>query len=134
MQVTNVWETVDKNKDDAKARGFMMVGMEDDLMLVLNFHEPGYKIEFHRHCDTTQSYLVLKGAITVRTRLSVDSPVQERRLAAGDCVMIHQDEFYELENETSDPVILYQAKRPAPLIQLVGGEPMDANKYFGVEA
>ena len=134
MQVTNVWKLVDENKDNPRVRPYMVVSQEEDLLLVVNSHEPGYKIKFHHHCHqdagTSQSYLVLKGQLTVRTRMDVHAPVQNRTLHAGDVVAIKPGEYYELENEGVEPVILYQAKRPAPLVQFLGRDPVDVKTHF----
>ena len=133
MDITNVWNVVDQNKDNPRTRNFIMMAKQSDLMLVINCHEPGYKAEFHHHCGTSQSYLVLKGGITVRARMSADAPPQERRLKAGDCVLFKVGEYYELETEENEPVVLYQAKHPGTDIQLLGREPVSEAKFFGVE-
>lgn len=136
MNTTNVWKMIDDCQNNQRRLGFMPIIKADDLLLVINQHPPGYKIKFHQHCTdpqtgTTQSYLVLRGKLTVRMKTELDGPVQECQIAEGDIVTINAGEFYELENESNESVTVYQAKRPADWVQFLGKEPIEASKHFG---
>jgi mannose-6-phosphate isomerase-like protein (cupin superfamily) len=130
-KVTNVWKTVEEHRKGPKPRRFMRVAQEDDLMVALNYYEPGYKNEFHYHEGTSQSFLVLKGRLTIRT-MDDSQDVVEHHLDEGDCVMIADSEYYQLHNETDAPLVLYQAKQPADRIVIFGKGPADQKAYFGV--
>jgi mannose-6-phosphate isomerase-like protein (cupin superfamily) len=130
MQVTNVWKTVEENKNNPRTKAFMSIAREEDLMLALNYYDPGYKNKFHHHWGTSQSFLVLKGVLTLRTRKTADAAAEERTLEAGDCAVMVVGEYYQLANEGSEPLVLYQAKRPTNKIQILGHEPVDETTYF----
>ena len=130
-QVTNLWKTIEEQRAQAKPRRFMRVARTDDLMVALNCYEPGYKNEFHQHVGTSQSFLVLKGRLTIRTLDPKDESVTEHSLGEGECVMIAGGEYYQLDNQADQPLVLYQAKQPADLVQIWGQEPVNARAHFG---
>ena len=129
--VTNVWNVLNAHRQEPGARAFLRVGQESDLMLALNYYEPGYEGPFHHHCGTSQSYLVLQGEMTLRTRYDESEPAEEHRLGSGDCALIATGEYYQLANEGDAPMVLYQAKQPTDKVQLLGHEPVNAREHFG---
>ncbi len=130
--VKNVWNALDAHRQSPDARPFLRVGQEADLMLALNYYEPGYKGPFHHHWGTSQSYLVLRGELTLRTRPDAIETAEEHRLGEGDCALIATGEYYQLANESDAPMVLDQAKQPTDQLQLLGQEPVNAKEYFGV--
>lgn len=130
-KVNNVWDVIETSRNGTKHRPFMRVAREDDLMIALNYYEPGYKNQFHNHTGTSQSFLVLKGELTLRTRAKIDAPTEEHRLKEGECCVMATGEYYQLENETQQPLVLYQAKQPTDLVQIHGQEPVNAREHFG---
>jgi mannose-6-phosphate isomerase-like protein (cupin superfamily) len=129
--VSNLWEIIDKNRAGAKPRPFIRVAQEPDLMIALNYYEPGYKNQFHHHWGTSQSFLVMKGRLTLRTRKGEDAALEVHHLDEGECAVMAAGEYYQLENETDKPLVLYQAKQPTDKLQLLGREPVNAREYFG---
>src|SRR6516225_2742049 len=99
-------------------------------MLALNDYEPGYVNKFHHHWGTSQSFLVLQGVLTLRTRKTAEAPIEERKLEVGDCGVMGVGEYYQLANEGDGPLVLYQAKKPTDKIQILGHEPVDELNYF----
>ena len=130
-KVNNIWAVIEANRGSEKPRAFMRVAQEADLMIALNYYEPGYKNQFHHHWGTSQSFLVMKGELTLRTRKNADAPVEEHRLKEGECAVMERGEYYQLENATSEPLVLYQAKQPTDKLQLLGKEPVNAREHFG---
>jgi mannose-6-phosphate isomerase-like protein (cupin superfamily) len=126
-KISNIWSKMEENKN----RPFTRVAQEGDLMIALNYYQPGYKNQFHHHYGTSQSFLVMKGELTLRTRKTVDAPVEVNKVKEGECCVMAQGEYYQLENETSGPLVLYQAKQPTDKLQLLGKEPVNAREYFG---
>ena len=131
VSINNIWQTIDDHQGQPNPRNFMRVAQESDLMLALNYYRPGYKNEFHHHFGTSQSFLVMKGELTLRTMNGTDQPAKEDTLGEGDCALIATGEDYQLENATDEPLVLYQAKQPTDRIQILGHEPVNAKAHFG---
>jgi mannose-6-phosphate isomerase-like protein (cupin superfamily) len=130
-KVNNVWRAIDDHRKAGKSGAFVRVAQESDLMIALNYYQPGYKNQFHHHNGTSQSFLVLKGELTLRTRPGVDAPIAEHKVKEGECAVMAMGEYYQLENETQEPLVLYQAKQPTDLVQIHGKDPVNAREHFG---
>lgn len=129
-EVISISRIVDEKRQETKPRAFQRMAQQEDLMLALNYFQPGYHNEFHHHYGTSQSFLVLKGELTLRTRKDVGAPIEEFKLKEGDCCMMAVGEYYQLANEGTEPLVLYQAKRPAKQVQIYGHEPRGQSEYF----
>ena len=125
--VSNIWARI----EETGRKPFARVAQERDLMIALNYYEPGYKNQFHHHWGTSQSFLVMKGELTLRTRKDANAPVEVHKVKEGECCVMAQGEYYQLENEGSGPLVLYQAKQPTDKLQILGKEPVNAREYFG---
>ncbi len=123
----NVWESI----DHTSARKRVLLAKEPDLMAALNCYQPGAQNEFHYHEGTSQSFLVLQGTCTVRTMK--DGKITEHTLNSGDCVLIPGGEYYQMHNQTEEPVVLYQVKKPAGRIVVHGKGLVDNKEYFTKE-
>jgi mannose-6-phosphate isomerase-like protein (cupin superfamily) len=130
-KVNNVWRAIEEHQKKGKSGAYVPVARESDLLIALNNYKPGYKNEFHHHNGTSQSFLVLKGELTLRTRPGVNEPVTEYKVKEGECAMMSVGEYYQLENATSEPLVLYQAKQPTDLVQIHGKDPVNAREHFG---
>lgn len=130
-KVNNVWRAIEDHQKKGKSGAYVPVARESDLLIALNHYKPGYKNEFHHHNGTSQSFLVLKGELTLRTRPGVDQPVTVHKVKEGECAVMAMGEYYQLENETGEPLVLYQAKQPTDLVQIHGKEPVNAREHFG---
>lgn len=130
-KVNNVWRAIDDHHKAGKSGAFVRVAQESDLMIALNYYKPGYKNQFHHHNGTSQSFLVLKGELTLRTRAGVDAPIDEHKVKEGECAVMATGEYYQLENETQAPLVLYQAKQPTDYVQILGKDPVNAREHFG---
>jgi mannose-6-phosphate isomerase-like protein (cupin superfamily) len=128
-QVTRIWEAVDINKPD-RPRQRKLLSAQEDLLIALNLYEPGARNEFHYHKGTSQSFLCMKGTLTLRTKDSEDGEVTEHKLNAGDCALIPGNQYYQLHNETDDTVLLYQVKKPGDQIVIAGKGQMSNRDYF----
>jgi len=126
-KINNVWNLI----EESGKKPFIRVGKERDLMIALNYYEPGYKNQFHHHWGTSQSFLVMRGELTLRTRKNTQAPVEEFVLKEGECCIMEMGEYYQLENASSGPLVLYQAKQPTDKFQLLGKDPVDAREQFG---
>lgn len=125
-KINNIWKLFEAKKT------YTRVSSEGDLLVALNYYKPGYKNQFHNHTGTSQSFLVLKGELTLRTRKAIDAPVEENVLHEGECCMMATGEYYQLENSSpSEPLLLYQAKQPTDMVQIYGKEPVNSREYFG---
>lgn len=127
-KVCNVWQAIEAAA--GLSGSYIPIGREKDLLLALNRYEPGSKNEFHHHVGTSQSFLVLKGELTIRTK-DGENPIEVHQLKDGDCVLVKNGEYYQLENESSEPLFLYQAKQPTDMLQILGREPVQAREHFG---
>jgi len=128
--VVRISALIDEKSKEAKPRAFQRMARQDDLMLALNYFQPGYHNEFHHHFGTSQSFLVIKGELTLRTRKDIGAPIEEFKLKEGDCCMMSVGEYYQLANEAAEPLVLYQAKRPTRQVQVYGQEPRGEHEYF----
>ena len=130
-KVSNVWNAIENHEKAGKSGAYVPVARESDLLIALNNYKPGYKNEFHHHNGTSQSFLVLKGELTLRTRSAVNAPVTEHKVKEGECAVMAKGEYYQLENETSEQLVLYQAKQPTDMVQIHGKDPVNAREHFG---
>jgi len=130
-KINSIWHALEEYQKKGKSGAYVPIARESDLLIALNNYKPGYKNEFHHHNGTSQSFLVLKGELTLRTRLGVDQPVTEYKVKEGECAVMAMGEYYQLENATTEPLVLYQAKQPTDLVQLHGKEPVNAREHFG---
>ncbi|MFQ5681925.1 MAG: cupin domain-containing protein [Candidatus Binatia bacterium] len=124
---TNVWNSTEFSRH----RRRVLLAKEPDLMIALNCYQPGAQNELHYHEGTSQSFLVLKGACTVRTMK--DGVLSEHTCSQGDSILIPGGEYYQMHNETDEPVVLYQVKKPADRIVVYGKEKMSNKDYFTKE-
>lgn len=129
--INDIWTLVDKAASGESPRAYTRVASQPDLLLAMNYYPPGYRNQFHRHSGTSQSFLVMKGELTLRTRKDAASDPEVHRLKEGSCCMISTDEFYQLENESDGPLVLYQAKQPTDMLEILGKAPVKAREYFG---
>lgn len=109
--VSNISASVDLGNLE-KPRDRVLLSQEKDLQIQLNTYGPGVGNEFHRHPGVSHAYLVVNGAVTLRTMETETSPVVECVLAEGDCVMLAPDEYYQIYNHTDAPALMYQVQKP----------------------
>ena len=65
VQIAHVWDKAAFTKPRNMVR---LAEQEGDIRLALNCYSPGDKNEMHYHVGTGQSFLVLKGPVTLRSR------------------------------------------------------------------
>jgi len=70
--VTRIFDSIDMQNPD-RPRQRKLLSKEDDLLIALNLYSPGGRNEFHYHKGTSQSFLCLKGKLTVRTKETEDA-------------------------------------------------------------
>ncbi len=127
--VMKISDNVDlENLDRPRER--ILLSKEKDLLIALNVYQPGANNEFHFHAGSSQSFLVLQGALTVRTMESDDSPVVESVLGEGECVLVANGEYYQLYNHTDAPALMYQVKHPGDRIVVLGKGALNNRDYF----
>jgi quercetin dioxygenase-like cupin family protein len=110
VQISNVWEKV--NFDRPRNR-IVLAEEEGDIRQALNCYSPGDMNEMHYHVGSGQSFLVLKGPVTMRHRHK-DQPKEENQevtLNEGDCILIPADVYYQMLCSSDDTAVLYQVKQ-----------------------
>jgi mannose-6-phosphate isomerase-like protein (cupin superfamily) len=130
VQIAHVW---DKAAFDKPRNMVRLAEQEGDIRLALNCYSPGDKNEMHYHVGTGQSFLVLKGPVTMRSRYKDEpkSADREYTLNEGDCILIPADVYYQMENPGPHQAILYQVKQmDAGEISVEGKGTMKASEYF----
>ncbi len=127
--VSKIWDAVDIDHPD-RPRQRKLLSKEQDLMIALNLYTPGARNEFHYHKGSSQSFLCMKGKLTVRTKDSEDGPVETHYLTEGDCALIPGNQYYQLHNESDTPALLYQVKRPGDQIVVAGRGQISNKDYF----
>lgn len=127
--VTKIWDAVDLNNPD-RPRERKLLFKEADLMIALNAYAPGARNEFHYHKGSSQSFLCVKGKLTVRTKDSEDAEPTTHYLTEGMCVLIPGNQYYQLHNESDQPTLLYQVKRPGDEIVVAGRGALKNRDYF----
>lgn len=128
-QVSNVFESVDLENPD-RPRRRKLLSAQEDLIIACNIYRPGARNEFHYHKGTSQSFLVLKGTLTLRTKDSEDGEATEYKLPEGSCALIPGNQYYQLHNETDETCLLYQVKKPGDQIVIAGKGQMSNKEYF----
>lgn len=131
-QVRRIWDALGVEEPE-RPRQRKLLSKEQDLTIALNLYSPGARNEFHYHKGTSQSFLCVKGRLTVRTRDSEDGPVETHHLTEGDCVLIPGNQYYQLHNEGDAPALLYQVKRPGDEIVVAGKGALRNRDYFTAE-
>ncbi|MEE8515067.1 MAG: cupin domain-containing protein [Alphaproteobacteria bacterium] len=109
--ISKISESVDLGNLE-KPRERFLLSREKDLQIQLNTYGPGVGNDFHCHVGLSHAYLVVNGAVTMRTMETDTSPVVEYVLTEGDCVMLSPDEYYQIYNHTDAPALMYQVKAP----------------------
>jgi mannose-6-phosphate isomerase-like protein (cupin superfamily) len=128
-QVSTIWDAIDlQNLDSPRQR--RLLHEVDDLMIALNAYSPGARNEFHYHKGSSQSFLCIKGELTVRTKDSEDAEPVVHHLAEGMCVLIPGNQYYQLHNESDQPALLYQVKKPGDQIVVAGRGELRNSDYF----
>lgn len=127
--VTKIFDKVDlANKERPRER--VLLSKESDLMIALNVYQPGSRNEFHYHKGTSQSFLCVKGTLTIRTKESEDAEPVAHTLTEGMCVLVPANQYYQLDNESDAPVMLYQVKKPGDEIVVAGKGKISNSDYF----
>ncbi len=127
--VTRIFDKIDIDHPE-KPRERKLLFKESDLMIALNHYAPGARNEFHYHKGSSQSFLCVKGKLTVRTKDSEDAEPATHYLTEGMCVLIPGNQFYQLHNESELPALLYQVKRPGDQIVVAGKGQLTNSDYF----
>jgi mannose-6-phosphate isomerase-like protein (cupin superfamily) len=131
-EVTKIYDKIDLNNPD-KPRARKLLFKSDDLMIALNHYAPGARNEFHYHKGSSQSFLCVKGKLTVRTKDNEDADPVIHQLTEGMCVLIPGNQYYQLHNESDQPALLYQVKKPGDQIVVAGKGQLSNRDYFTKE-
>lgn len=130
--VSRIYEAIGDG-DPALPRQRKLLSKEQDLMIALNHYKPGARNEFHYHKGTSQSFLCVKGCLTLETKDTEDGPVETHYLVEGDCALIPGNQYYRLHNESDGPALLYQVKKPGDEIMVAGRGAIRNSDYFTSE-
>jgi mannose-6-phosphate isomerase-like protein (cupin superfamily) len=131
-QVTRIFDQIDL-ENPTKPRDRKLLSKEADLMIALNHYAPSARNEFHYHMGSSQSFLCVKGKLTLRTKDSEDAEPSTHYLTEGMCVLIPGNQYYQLHNESDQPALLYQVKRPGDQIVVAGKGQLSNRDYFTKE-
>ncbi|MDX1483395.1 MAG: cupin domain-containing protein [Alphaproteobacteria bacterium] len=127
--ITRVFDALDQHRQD-RPRERKLMAAQEDLIIACNVYEPGARNEFHYHKGTSQSFLVMQGTLTLRTKDEEDGPVEEHHLSQGDAALIPGNQYYQLHNETDGICLLYQVKKPGDQIVVAGKGQLSNKDYF----
>jgi mannose-6-phosphate isomerase-like protein (cupin superfamily) len=128
-QVTKIFDQIDLDNPE-KPRERKLLSKVGDLMIALNHYAPGARNEFHYHKGSSQSFLCVKGKLTVRTKDSEEQEPTTHYLSEGMCVLIPGNQYYQLHNESEQPALLYQVKKPGDQIVVAGKGQITNSDYF----
>ncbi len=127
-QISRVFDALEG--EPGRPRERKLLSAQEDLIIACNVYQPGARNEFHYHKGTSQSFLVMKGNLTLRTKDEEDGEATEYKLAEGDCALIPGNQYYQLHNETDGVCLLYQVKKPGDQIVVAGKGQISNNDYF----
>jgi len=127
--VTKIYDAIDLQNPE-RPRERKLLSKVDDLMIALNLYAPGARNEFHYHKGSSQSFLCVKGNLTVRTKDSEDAEPVTHHLTEGMCVLVPGNQYYQLHNEGDVPALLYQVKKPGDQIVVAGRGQISNRDYF----
>lgn len=128
-QISRVFDALEGGKAD-RPRERKLLSAQEDLLIACNIYQPGARNEFHYHKGTSQSFLVMKGTLTLRTKSSEDAEPEVHHLSEGECALIPGNQYYQLHNETDGVCLLYQVKKPGDQIVVAGRGQMSNRDYF----
>lgn len=130
--ITKIWDVIDIDHPE-KPRMRKQLAKVDDLLIALNHYAPGARNEFHYHKGSSQSFLCVKGKLTVRTKDNEDAEPVVHHLTEGMCALIPGNQYYQLHNESDQPALLYQVKKPGDQIVVAGKGQISNRDYFTKE-
>ncbi|TDI63995.1 MAG: cupin domain-containing protein [Alphaproteobacteria bacterium] len=126
--ISRVYDILDDEVKRPRER--KLLSAQEDLIIACNVYQPGARNEFHYHKGTSQSFLVMKGTLTLRTMSEEGGEVEEYQLEEGQCALIPGGQYYQLHNETDDVCLLYQVKKPGDQIVILGKGQLTNKDYF----
>ncbi|MFT5539693.1 MAG: mannose-6-phosphate isomerase-like protein (cupin superfamily) [Alphaproteobacteria bacterium] len=127
--VSKIFDSIDLSNPE-KPRQRKLLSKEGDLMIALNHYAPGARNEFHYHKGSSQSFLCVKGQLTVRTKDDENAEPEVHQLSEGMCALIPGGQYYQLHNESDAPALLYQVKKPGDQIVVAGRGQLSNKDYF----
>ncbi len=127
-QISRVFDALEG--EPGRPRERKLLSAQEDLIIACNVYQPGARNEFHYHKGTSQSFLVMKGNLTLRTKDEEDGEATEHQLAEGDCALIPGNQYYQLHNESDGVCLLYQVKKPGDQIVVAGKGQITNKDYF----
>jgi len=128
-QISRVFDALEDGSPD-RPRQRKLLSAQEDLIIACNVYQPGARNEFHYHKGTSQSFLVMKGTLTLRTKSDENAEPEEHHLSEGECALIPGNQYYQLHNETDGVCLLYQVKKPGDQIVIAGKGQMSNKDYF----
>jgi mannose-6-phosphate isomerase-like protein (cupin superfamily) len=128
--VSKIYDAIDLKEGPERPRQRKLLSKEEDLLIALNHYAPGARNEFHYHKGTSQSFLCVKGKLTVRTKDTEDAEPEIHHLTEGMCVLVPGGQYYQLHNESDQPALLYQVKKPGDQIVVAGRGQLSNRDYF----
>lgn len=127
--VSKIYDAVEFGNPE-RPRQRKLLSKEEDLLIALNHYAPGARNEFHYHKGTSQSFLCVKGKLTVRTKDKEDDEPTVHHLSEGMCVLVPGGQYYQLHNESDQAALLYQVKKPGDVIVVAGRGQLNNRDYF----
>jgi mannose-6-phosphate isomerase-like protein (cupin superfamily) len=127
-QISRVFDALEG--EPGRPRERKLLSAQEDLIIACNVYQPGARNEFHYHKGTSQSFLVMQGTLTLRTKDEEDGEATEYQLKQGDCALVPGNQFYQLHNETDGVCLLYQVKKPGDQIVVAGKGQISNKDYF----
>lgn len=118
------------DNDDNRPRQRKLLAAQEDLIIACNVYQPGARNEFHYHKGTSQSFLVMQGTLTLRTKDDEDAEPIVHKLEQGQCALVPGNQYYQLHNETDGVCLLYQVKKPGDQIVIAGKGQITNKDYF----
>ena len=127
-QIKRVLDVLEEKATRPRER--KLLSAQEDLIIACNVYAPGAQNEFHYHKGTSQSFLVMKGTLTLRTMEEEGGEVSEHHLDEGECALIPGGQYYQLHNESDGTCLLYQVKKPGDQIVVAGKGQITNKDYF----
>lgn len=108
---TRSWQvgSIPETTQDPGSRTFFGMTQNKRAQVVINVYPPGRRDEMHCHPGSEHTFLVWEGQLTVRGI----NDREEITLGPGDFLHVNAGHYYQLCNDTSERLVLYQvATRP----------------------
>jgi quercetin dioxygenase-like cupin family protein len=117
MSVENVFDALEKKSKADLAVGIHIAKLLDGegVSYYATRLMPGLRINRHYHSEGSETYLILEGSGLIHTWSPEEQGVRTRKVHCGSIFDIPPNVAHQLENDSSEPLVLIFICKPSHL-------------------